>query len=221
MEKNKINHPSYGMIGFSRIRGGNPYLFGSAVKHDEKIECTIRRADVSRSLSKDWFYGKDAIVTVEMSYAQFAEAISSMNIGFGVPCTITYTEKEGMIPNCNYESKRETYRKEFENTVHKASADTDKLISDLQNIFTSKKTLSKADKENILKMLYQVKMNIDENASFVFDQFNEHMDQAVNEAKSEIEAFAQAKMNSIALAALAEKGVDEITAADSDQKKLL
>lgn len=45
-------------------------------------------------------------------------------------------------------------------------------------------------------------MQIGVNTEFVYQQFNEQMDKTVMEAKGEVEAFCQNKMNSIAQAAL-------------------
>ena len=52
-------------------------------------------------------------------------------------------------------------------------------------------------------------MQIGTNTEFVYSQFNEQMDKTVMEAKGEIEAFCQNKINSIAQSALVENR-DEI-----------
>ena len=204
MNGHREEHPSYGMIGFSHVHGGNPYLFGSNIKHEEKIECTIRTGYAERDLNKDWFFGGNALITVEMSYSQFAEAISSMNIGTGVPCTITYTKEKGTLPQCTFESRRETYKKEFRDAINESAESTTLLIEWLREAF-KKKTLTKTDKEKILSTLADIQNNITANSTYVFNQFDEHMDKTVTEAKAEVEAFTQAKLNSIALAALAQK----------------
>lgn len=71
-------------------------------------------------------------------------------------------------------------------------------------MFSSKKTLTKADKENILKKLNMLNYDIGSNIGFIADQFNEQMDKTVMEAKGEIESFCQNKINAIASAALVE-----------------
>ena len=45
-------------------------------------------------------------------------------------------------------------------------------------------------------------MQISTNTEFVYKQFNEQMDKTVMEAKGEVEAFCQNKINSIAIAAM-------------------
>ena len=78
------------------------------------------------------------------------------------------------------------------------------LINEVVELFSSKKTLTKADKENILKKLNMLNYDIGSNIGFIADQFNEQMDKTVMEAKGEIESFCQNKINAIASAALVE-----------------
>lgn len=78
------------------------------------------------------------------------------------------------------------------------------LINEVAELFSSKKTLTKADKENILKKLNMLNYDIGSNIGFIADQFNEQMDKTVMEAKGEIESFCQNKINAIASAALVE-----------------
>ena len=71
-------------------------------------------------------------------------------------------------------------------------------------MFEQKKNLTKADRQEILSKLSKLSMDIGCNMDFIVDQFNEQMDKTVMEAKGEIEAFCQNKINTIANAALVE-----------------
>lgn len=165
---------------------------------------TLYHADITRGLHSDSIYGDKKIAEVEMSYSQFAEAITSMNMGSGVPVTIRWTEKDGRIPKCDFVSKREQFAGEFKEQVNKTMDDSQNLIKEVAELFNQKKALTKADKENVLKKLSKLSQNIGVNIDFIADQFNEQMDKTVMEAKGEIEAFCQNKVNSIASAALVE-----------------
>ena len=94
---NKERHPSYGMLQFNRTSGGKTALFGSSIQHSDTIMMRLRQGEVSRDINNDWFFGADVIVEVEMSYSQFAECITSMNMGSGVPVTIRYIKGQGRI----------------------------------------------------------------------------------------------------------------------------
>lgn len=102
MEKNvektkfgvRTTHPSYGTLLFSRRTGAKEALFGSSIQHRDTICMTLHHASIERGLNRDWIHGDKVIAEVEMSYSQFAEAITSMNIGTGVPVTV----QEKMLP---------------------------------------------------------------------------------------------------------------------------
>lgn len=200
----KTSHPSYGTLAFSRRTGNARPLFGSSIEHKDIIAMTLYHADITRGLHYDSIYGDKAIAEVEMSYSQFAESITSMNMGTGVPVTIRWTEKDGNIPPCEFVSKREQFASEFKEKRKKATNESQQLIKEVADLFNQKKSLTKADKEEILMKLSKLNSDIGCNLDFIADQFNEKMDKTVMEAKGEIESFMQNKVNSIASAALVE-----------------
>ena len=206
LERETYKHPAFGMIGFSRITGGDNVLFGSSIKHNDRIQLTIKHGEQDRTLHEDRYYGKKRIVEVEMSYSQFAECISAMNVGDGVPCTIRFTEKDGHIPAIEENnSKREQFRNEFSGVIEKAMEQIQNQINQIQESIDTKKTLGIKDRKEIVSQLQHVKYNIGANLDFCVSQFDEQMDKSTMEAKGEIEAFCQNKINSIAQAALTEK----------------
>ena len=91
-------HPSYGILHISRTSGGTSAirLFGSPLAtHYGTIRLTISKGKWIHGLNHDRYFGmsKD-FIEVEMSAAQFADAITSLNMGSGTPCTIRYVGGE-------------------------------------------------------------------------------------------------------------------------------
>lgn len=206
MERETLKHPAFGMIGFSRISGGDGVLFGSSIKHNDRIIMKLKHGEQDRHLHNDWYYGHGLIAEVEMSYSQFAECITAMNVGNGVPCTIRYTEKGGHIPAIEENnSKREQFRNEFSDTITKAMEQVQNQIDQIQQSIDTKKSLGVKDRKEIISRLRQVKCDIGYNLDFCAEQFDEQMEKSTMEAKGEIEAFCQNKINSIAQAALVER----------------
>lgn len=203
--KNRETHPSYGMLQFSRTTGGKTSLFGSSIKHRDTIKMYLRHGDVTRDLNNDWFFGGDKIVEVEMSYSQFAECITSMNMGSGVPVTIRYIEGQGRIEDCPFINKKEQFENEFKEYLNKTNEKANSLIDEIGKLFEDKKSIGKKDREDILKKLNMLYSAINSNTEFIYNQFNEQMDKTTLEAKGEIEAFMQNKINSIANMTLVEK----------------
>lgn len=205
MERETFTHPAFGMLGFSRVSGGENTLFGSSIKHNDRIVMTLKHGEQDRHLHEDWYYGHGLIAKVEMSYSQFAECITAMNVGDGVPCTIRYTDKDGHIPAiAENTSKREQFRNEFSDSILKAMEQVQDQINKIQKSLADKKNFGVNDRKEMISKLQQVKYNIGSNLDFCVEQFDEQMDKTTLEAKGEIEAFCQNKINSIAQAALAE-----------------
>lgn len=201
----ETTHPAYGTILFNRSRGSwKRPLFGSSIEHNNVITMEVRHASIERGLNNDWISGEKPIVEIEMSYSQFAEAITSFGQGSGIPCTIRYTEKDGKIPECDFISKRKQFEDEFKEKRDEAFAESQQLIQDVADLFSQKKNIGKADRENIIKKLQSLSREIGSNMDFVYNQFNEQMDKTVMEAKGEIEAFCQNKITSIANAEMME-----------------
>lgn len=200
----RTSHPSYGTLLFNRAYGGKAPLFGSSIEHSNVIIMELRHADIEHGLNRDWVHGKAPIAKIEMSYSQFAEAITSFGQGTGIPVTIRYTEKDGKIPPCDFVSKREQFTDEFKGKTKDAMNESQQLIQDVTDLFSQKKALTKADKEAVISKLRKLSMDLGCNLDFIADQFNEQMDKTVMEAKGEIESFCQNKINAIASAALVE-----------------
>lgn len=201
----KDAHQSYGMLQFKRSSSSAVNLFGSSIKHRDTIKMSLHEGCVERTLSSDFYTRDKLIVEVEMSYSQFAEAITSMNVGSGVPVTIRWEQGIGAIEPCPFIDKKEQFEHEFQNNLNNANESIDNLIHDVCDMFKDKKNLSKADKENILSKLNLVQQAVNDNNAFIYRQFNTQMDKTVTEAKGEIEAFMQNKINSIAQTALVEQ----------------
>lgn len=200
----QTSHPSYGTLLFNRAYGGKTPLFGSSIEHSNVITMELRHADITRGSNRDDIFGNKPIAEIEMSYSQFAEAITSFGQGTGIPVTIRYTEKDGKIPPCDFVSKREQFTDEFKGKTKNAMNESQQLIQDVTDLFSQKKALTKADKEAVISKLRKLSMDLGCNLDFIADQFNEQMDKTVMEAKGEIESFCQNKINAIASAALVE-----------------
>ena len=91
-------HPCYGMISVHRQTGGHTKLFGSPLdSHPSTIAITIREAERHHNLSSDWFFARKPIIEIDLSPMQYAEMITTPNVGSGVPCTIRYRHTEGLM----------------------------------------------------------------------------------------------------------------------------
>ena len=196
------------MLAFHRISGGDPNLFGSSVEHNEKLRLTLKEGSVSRELNNDWYYGDKTLFEVEMSYTQFAELISSMNVGDGVPVTIRYTKETGYVPGVQIVNKRKQFLNEFKESNSASAALAEELIEKLRGIFAEKRPIKARERDQILAILTRLSNAVNSQNEFILSQYNEAMENITAEAKGEIEAFVQNKINSLAMATLRENVLD-------------
>ena len=210
MFKNSEKNPAYGMLAFHRVTGGDPNLFGSSVSHNQKIMLTLKEGSISRELNNDWYSGHKTLFEVEMSYTQFAELISAMNVGDGIPVTIRYTSEKGRIDGIDIVDKRAQFLDEFKDKNLESSKTAKELIEKVSNIFAEKRPIKAAERKEILTMLNSLYNDVNSHNDFMLNQFNESIEHISTEAKGEVEAFVENKMTSIALAAIKEKGSFDI-----------
>lgn len=87
-------HPGYGMITITCSQTSPPKsLFGSSIKYGNLINVSISHADLKRGINCDWYHPSGRICEIELSLSQFADMITSIGNGDGVPCTIHFTER--------------------------------------------------------------------------------------------------------------------------------
>ena len=199
--------PSYAMISVSKVSSnvGMP-LFGSSIKHRDTIKLTIKRGHVRRRLNQDWYYGDERLIEVKMSYSQFAEIMTSMNVGDGIPVTLTYVKDEGRIPECPFVDKASVHLDEFRESLKKTYANTQALIGRVRELFAGKKSFNKAEQHEILCALNSISADIGTNQDFQVSQFHEQMEKTVREGKGEIESFFQSRASHYAVHKLVEAG---------------
>ena len=201
-----MKHPSYGMMSISRYYGGDGNFFGNDLPMEGSggVEVELREATLDRNtdgLHRDFFNPGKLKFRVKMSHLQFAELITNMNTT-GVPVTITNigTERLDDPPILN---KREVFDEEAEEVVSKTKQRANDIIAKVQNLFESKKSLTKKDKEEILRELNQLRMATFDHLPFMQKMFNEQMNESVISAKANIAAFVEQRR--LALKALKEE----------------
>jgi hypothetical protein len=199
-------HPSYGLVHISRITGGTgaKRLFGSPLAHHYgTIRLSIGSAKWVHGLHHDRYHGSltGEHVEIEMSAAQFADMITSLNMGGGTPCTIRHLAGV-QIPNPpDYATEAEHIRDNFEGSIdkYKAKARTyRKKIEDL----TSK--LSTKAKEEIRIALDVIEDQLGSNVPFIVKQFQEATSKITSAAKAEVDAFVSHVVRAAGLEAIAE-----------------
>lgn len=196
----KIKHPSFANLYIGRSQcSGQKALFGSSIKHHDII--TLKPAFIDRSLNVDRYFPETRpYIEIEMSQSQFAQAITSLNMGAGVPVTLRRLNDQYIEP-CPFVDKREQFNDEFREDMNELTKKLTEATKHVERLIEEKKTFNKADKEQILSALRSVTSQLASSYPYMYSMFNEQMDKTVTEAKAEIESHLQARMEDMALKA--------------------
>lgn len=179
----RITHPSFAQIKADRV-SGNSTLYDSEFNHHNTIRVTVSSSEMVRTLSRNYHFEADDLITIEMSEAQWATFVSSLNVGSGVPCSLRRDHGEGIPALSRPITQREKFKVEFDEKITNA---IDRLGA-LESMITDAKLSAKAQKEMVDAINY-VKRSFTSSMPFVAEKFAEHMETTVEKAKIEINAF--------------------------------
>lgn len=186
----QYKHPAMGVIKISRITCGPSNLFGSSIRHQTVMGLTICRASVERELSNDWVHGDEELIEVYLSPSQFAEMLTSMNMGDGVPCTIKRFNHE-MYKNPELPSKVEQFSDEAKRSLDGTLSRLNEAYDRVKASIDEGKPMTKKGLNELDGMLSTFKRLVEDHLPFVLEQFGEQMEKTSHEARAEVEAFIE------------------------------
>lgn len=198
-------HPAYAQLSFSRQSGGHSNLYGSAIKHQQTITMRIYASKKMTSKYSERYYGENTpIVEVRMSQSQFAQAITSMNQGSGIPVTLESLRGKS-IPKCEEKSiseiATEGLREKMDEFTNKMSSGQKRI----KEIIDKKGTILKGERKEIGN-IYSILMNdLRHNMPFLHECMVEAYDKTATSAKADIEAFYDNAIRKMGLDAMKNK----------------
>jgi hypothetical protein len=189
-------HPAFGQIGASRV-SGDTYLYGSDFAHHHYVTISISRSELHRNLNRDWHFGRNELIEVALSEAQWATFVSSMNVGSGVPCTIQHVAHQ-MTPGLPAPQKQvDKFAQEMKDTMAEMMANVETMRKEVKELGISQKKAAALDMN--LQVLHG---RLESNYSWVAKQFDEHMETTVEKAKVEVNAYVINQVQRAGLQAL-------------------
>lgn len=195
MEVDVKTDPSWGLLQFNRCSASYPgrRLFKSDVNNTNFISLTLKTASVHRNLGSDFCMDEETLAEVLLSPVQFAELLTNMNVGCGVPCTIRYYNKQKI------EFKEETPKLEI--LVQEADQRVDGAIEGVVSAYEKIKGLmenKKIPKERAMEILRDllpmISTHREHGSTFYKKQAREELAAMVNEAKSQIGEYVDHKI---------------------------
>lgn len=202
-ERKVETHPSFGMIQFSRITGGTEHnFFGSSLRPNQWIRLRIAQGERVHDLGQDWYrgHGKQHI-EVDLTAAQFADLLTTMNVGDGVPCTIAYLGGQSVEQAPFEKPVTARIHGEFKDRMRAIGEDYEKGRERVAEILQKPK-IGKADREEIEGVLEALYRRLIGDSPFYLSQFEEGADKIVSQAKAEVDAFVTGMVQRTGMKAL-------------------
>lgn len=177
-------HPAWGMIGAFRTSVSPPgaALFDSDIRHQHTVMVRIEHAERKRDLHSDWIMATGPrIIEIEMSEAQWASFISSMNTS-GVPCTLRSIEGKD-VPRVDYAPR-------LEQSMLETRRAADEAFGDIQDAMAAVEAASPGkERTEAMRTLRARIENAPANVEFAGRSLAEHAENVVSKARADIEAM--------------------------------
>lgn len=180
----RFRHPAFAQIGVSRVSGGHAALYGSDFNHNAYMTIRIKRSELQRDLSHDWAFGKESIIEVALSEAQWATFVSSPNIGDGVQCTLQYLQGEEIPGLPDPTSRSEQFAGEAKERLDRATRRLDDMLAEIDAL-----GLPKGKAEKLKSEVRMARQDLASNLPFVAKSFEEHTERVTEHAKAEIHGY--------------------------------
>lgn len=195
-----LKHPAFGQILASRVSATpGAVLYGSDFRHHHFMTIRIKRSELHRNLSKDWYHSREELIEVALSEAQWATFVSSPNSGDGVPCTIEQLSGTS-LPSIPLRKQEDEHKKEANSKLAEAASRVQEAIDEIEGEIG--KSLSGAKKKQILESLHRLRRDMEDSLPFVAESLGKHMEKTVERAKIEVNAYIESTVRRAGWAAL-------------------
>lgn len=183
-------HPAFAMASVHRSQYGPPgaKLNDSDILHHETITLAIHEARRTRGNKHDHHFADKLVVEVEMSMAQWAGLVSSMNT-VGVPVTMKYVRdgKLQAVPGILEEPR-------LANTMAEAKVAASEAFDKIKDYAQVVDDLvaSKASVREIREALTSLKFaiqNATPNVNYATQTLSRHAEEVVQKARADVEAM--------------------------------
>ncbi len=204
-------HPAFGQISISKPQGSME-LYGSDFTHQHFVNIEIHESELHRDLSRDWTFARKLLISVNLSEAQWGTFVSSFGRGEGVPCTLEYAdgkERSRLPPRQTWKLYREEAEQSFSATL--------KQIKELRaQISLAATRLPKKAQAELTAPIDAVINSLQSTLPFIKEQFDRHIEDSIEKAKVEVNAYAT---NTIMRAGLTALGGDQSILQITETKK--
>jgi hypothetical protein len=212
MTDRKIDLPeSCAIISISRCTG-RVDLYGSPFTTENFIEIRVQGAEetkgshgTSRRASP-----KKTYIRLWLSASQFAQAITTLNLSEGVPCTVRNLG-DTQYPEFKFEQQASEKIEFQEEGMAHLKAAIDSLD---QAIAAAKEIKLKRERDPILEQLQASRRELADRLLFVGEMFVEYLDNVEQQVKTELAGYCDLAVKDLGMQALNQQQTQSLTAAE-------
>lgn len=176
MSDSRTTHPAFAQIRANRYSGSHA-MYGSSFLHSGGVSITISRSELLRGLSNDHHHEREELIEVSLTEAQWATFVSTLNNGSGIPCTLRHIGRETVPGLPDPPDMSGQYAAEMSETVREIQVA-------LRNLAANEKLPQWARKQIDMQAA-----RLTSSTGFIAKQFGEHVENVVEAAKIEINAY--------------------------------
>lgn len=208
------SHPSYAQLSFSRIncsKSNNNTLYGSAIRHQSIISMRVAPSTKHVSQYSESYHASiTPYIEIQMSQAQFAEAITTLNIGSGVPVTLKALMGK-WYPDCQELTVQERTQQSLNIQLKTFARTLNSYQKEADEILNKKGTISASEKKALSSIISRFLTEIKSNLPFLNECMQEALDKNVSAAKSDVESFLLHAITKMGLESLKQLPVADST----------
>lgn len=187
-------HPSFATLGFTSVQGGGACdLFGADVRVTNTIRMRIDRAHMETE-TVDRVYDDAPIIEIEMTEAQFTQAITQFNRGTGTPVTLCVAPDLDVVPvpypQISALDVEQRMKKRGDERIEAELARIRKAFEAVVAISEADGSVSKKALQGAVKTLGHVIGNLPGNLDYYKELLREDVDKFMTDAKIELHASA-------------------------------
>ena len=217
-----FEHESYVLVNFSRTHGSPGPLFGSALEQHGtfitlKVSKGVRIHDNNHGYDRYFGSMSGDILEIAFSASQFAELLTTMNVGCGVPGTLRRFQNKGVPTPPATPTETSKIQENFDRRIKDLTGSTKKLEKDIEELLASTE-LSKKDIEAIRGKVRSLTREVCDNAPYMIESFAEAVEKTVTSAKTEIDSFYTTAVMGAGLKALQDMPTIKAISAGEEEK---
>lgn len=183
-------HPAFGMARFSRVSGSSGQLFGSEIEHQSFIRFTLGPGESHWLLHEQHYHAplNPRHVEIDFSSAQFAELITAMNVGMGVPCTIRVLNSQQVSGFEDTDNLHEQIKDDIKADT-KEIVDTARQLEKQLGAMLDDSKVPKAKQEALRQLAAKIVRDLGSNMPFILDQYTEAAEKVKAKCAAEVDAI--------------------------------